>query len=293
VAAIVVLGRGRAGARLRRQALVAGAGVAALAAVLYLPVGWLTGWPLLLANPYVARLAPAFFWAQLLPYYVPVTVTLLYGRAVLGWPLLGLLALGPAAVARWASPAWRPAAWLAWVGALAPVPLLLAQGVMPPGRTIYYTVWPALVLAGLALEAVARRWRGPGRAAWALAGALGLGHAGFRVVQQVRIQAAARRDDQCYRQAADWLAARPARRVLITVPGYDLYLAHQARLQHRPLPPLQGPDTRPGARTGYYDYLVLGCSETPPAWLAPHRYQPGFSAGPLRVYQRLGAAPLP
>ncbi|TPG66038.1 hypothetical protein EAH73_11755 [Hymenobacter nivis] len=293
VAALVVLGRGRAAARRRRQALVAGAGVAVLAALLYLPVGWLTGWPLLLANPYVARLAPAFFWQHLLPYYVPVTVTLLYGRAVLGWPLLGLLALGPAAVRRWGAPAWRPAAWLAWAGAVAPVPLLLLQGVMPPGRTLYHTAWPALVLAGLALEAGARRWRGPGRAAWALAGALGLGHAGFRVAQQVRTQAVARRDDQSYRRVADWLAARPPGRVLVGVPGYDLYLAHQARRHRRPLPAMRGPDTRPGVRAGSYDYLVLGRGEALPAWLAPRRYRPGLCTGPLCVYQRAGAGPRP
>ncbi|WP_162549772.1 hypothetical protein [Hymenobacter nivis] len=290
---LVVLGRGRAGARLRCQALVAGAGVAALVALLYLPVGWLTGWPLLLNNPFVARMPPAFFWQRLLPYYVPITVTLLYGRAVLVWPLLGLLAMGPAAVARWAPPAWRPAAWLAWAGTVAPVPLLLAQGVMPPGRTLYHTVWPALVLAGLALEAVTRRWQGPGRTAWALAGALGLGHAGFRVAQQVRTQAAARRDDQSYQQASEWLIARRPRRVLIDVPGYALYLAHQAWLQHRPPPAMQGPETRPSVRTGSYDYLVLSRGEAPPAWLTPNHYRAELCTGPLCVYQRLDAMPRP
>lgn len=287
VATLLFAARGPASARLRRQVLVASAGVSVLSAVLYLPVGLLTGWPLLFANPFVAPMAPAFFWEQLGSYYLPVLVVNLFGRAAMGWPLLGLLLLGPVVLARWARPGVRPAAWLAWAGVVAALPLLLAQRVMPPARTLHYAVWMTFLLAGMVLEVLAGRLRGRTGTAWVLVAAVGAGYTLLRLGRQpARLLLAAQQYDHLSLQAESWLSAQHPRRIFTTVPGYELYLRHRARVAGRSFPWVQGPALPPAESRGTtYDYLVLYRTQTPPAWLMPHRYRAAFCNELMCVYR--------
>ena len=261
----VLLLAGGPGRQARRwQALLAGAGVAALAALLYLPVGWLSGWALLLANPYVRPLALGTVLARL-PHHWQVVAGGLYGSSALALPVLGVLALAPVAVRAWGHPAWRPWAWVAWAGAVAPWPLLLAQRVLPPARTLHYSAWLVGAVAALALASVARRWPARAPALWAVAFALGGAYAGARLVLRFRVLARTQHDERAWRQAADWLAARPPRPVLTTVPGFEVYLAHRAWVQGQPRPRVRYRAAGPEAFGG--EFLVL--QTRPQALAAP------------------------
>lgn len=292
VMGLLVAARGRGRAPLRRQVLVAAAGAGGLAALLYLPVGWLTGWLLLFANPYVAPMTPAFFWEQLGSYYLPVLMVNLFGRAAMGWPLLGLLVLGPVALARWAQPGARLAAWLAWAGVVAPLPLLLAQRVMPPARTLHYTVWMAFLLAALVLEGLATRLRGRAKTVWVLVAAVGAGYTLLRLARQpARVLAAARQYDHLGLQVEGWLRAQHPRRTFTTVPGYGFYLRHRALMAGRSSPLVEGPALPTAAsRDTIFGYLVLYRTQTPPEWLMPHCYRAAFCNELMCVYRYVGDA---
>ena len=260
--AALLLGGGRNGRQLRPQVLLAGAGVGALAAVLYLPVGWLSGWPLLLANPYVRPLGLGAV-VQQFPHHWQLVAGGIYGSSALALPVLGLLALAPVAVMAWGRVAWRPVAWVAWVAAVAPWPLLVAQRVLPPARTLHYTAWLTCLLAALALHSVARRWPARATALWTLAFVLGAACAGARLANRFQILELTRREDRDWRQAEAWLATQPPRNVLTTVPGYEVFLTHRAWAQGRPRPAIQFVARVPLAPG--HEFLVLKPAEHPSA----------------------------
>lgn len=288
---MLLAGRGRAGALLRRQVLVAGTGVVALAALLYLPVGWLTGWPLLMANPYVARVNSTIFWRNLFSYYLPITIVILYGRAIMGWALLGLLTLAPLAAVKWMPSTLRPSAWLAWAGAAAPLPMLIAQHVMPPARTVHYTVWLVILLVCILLETIATKRGRKLTALWALVGLVGGGYTMIRLTKQAHALAEAQVYDQSCQQAENWLSARHPQRILTTVPGYELYLIHRALAQGKHRPAVQFQNGWPPVRNAIpkvYDYLVLARAEAPPT--RPTPFKARFYNRFFCVYQRLDDA---
>ena len=286
--AALLLAGGRGSRRRRVQTLVAGLGVGALVGLLYLPIGWLSGWHLLLANSYVR---PHDFWAvaRLLPQHWRMTTGELYGTSALALPLLGLLALAPGAVARWGHPALRPLAWVAWAGVVAPWPLLLAQRVLPPARTLHGTAWLAGVLAAVVLASVVRRWPAP--AAWGLAFVLGTAYAGARLTKRFAGWEAVQQQARDWQQAETWLAARPARPVLTTVPGYEVFLTHRAWVRGRPWPAVRFADHAPVAPT--QAYLVLNAPAPTlavPAGLTSYRAV--LHNGSVWVYARYEPAPV-
>lgn len=280
--ALLLAGDSRVRRLLRRQVLVAGVGVSALAAVLYLPIGWLSGWPLLLANPYV-RSQGLGAVVQQFPHHWQLTAGGIYGSSGLALPLLGLLVLAPLAVSAWGRPALRPVAWVAWVGTVAPWPLLLAQRVLPPARTLHYTAWLTCLLAALVLHSVARRWPARATFLWTLAFALSITYAGTRLVKRFQMLEITRREDQDWRQTEAWLATRPARMVLTTIPGYEVFFTHRAWVQGRPRPCIQFVAEVPVAHSG--EFLVLNRPERPLSSLttAGH-YRAAFCNGSLCVY---------
>lgn len=295
VIGLLVGARGRAGTLLRRQVVVASAVVGELAALLYLPVGLLTGWLLLFANPYVVSLTPAFFWGHLGSYYLPMLLVNFFGRAAMGWPLLGLLVLGPVAIIRWAPLSVRLAAWLAWASLLAPLPLLLAQRLMPPARTLHYTAWMTFFLTGLVLEVLASRRPSRGKTLWFLIAAVAAGYTLLRLARQpARSLAEAQRCDYLGQQAESWLRAQHPRRTFTSVPGYSLYLRHRALMAGLSFPSVEGPALLPGtSRDALFDYLVLYRTQPPPPWLKPRSYRAAFCNELLCVYRYVGDARVP
>ena len=91
---LVGFSRGR-GRRRRLQLLhLAGvtAGIALTAGVLYAPIGAVSGWSQLVANPYVRALPSATFWAGLGPYYLLGTASELLGQRGLSAALFVVVA---------------------------------------------------------------------------------------------------------------------------------------------------------------------------------------------------------
>ena len=285
---VLLCARSQSARVLRRQVLLAGCGTGGLALLLYLPVGLLTGWPLLFTNPYVMQRPALEFWPVLIPYYLPVTIALLYGRAILVWPLIGLLTLGPV-LAHFARPALRPVAWLAWLGVLIPCFLFLAQRVMPPARTLHYTVWLVLLLVGVLVDTLSDWSQSRAMALWSIAAMVAGAYALAQTTRFARTVAEAQQQNQRYQQAEQWLRARAAQRVLSTVPGYELYLAHQVMSRHQLRPVIEVPALQRYRSNGLatnYDFLVLKPTETPPIWLSPHRYRVRFRNSLVRIYQQ-------
>ncbi len=287
---VLLLARGRSGRILRRQVLLAGCGTGGLVLLLYLPVGLLTGWHLLLTNPYVMQRPALAFWPILIPYYLPVTVALLYGRELFVWPLIGILMLGPV-LARLARPALRPVAWLAWLGVLIPCFLFLAQRVMPPARTLHYTVWLVMVLVGVLVDTLSDGSQSRVTTLWSLVAVVAGAYALAQTTRFARVVASAQQQYHWYQQAEQWLSARAAQRVLSTVSGYELYLTHRAMLRHQSHPVIEVPALqryRREALSTNYDFLILRPTETPPVWLRPRRYRVRFSNSLIRIYQQDG-----
>ncbi|HEX8507567.1 MAG TPA: hypothetical protein VF630_19550, partial [Hymenobacter sp.] len=280
----LVAAQGRHAHCLRWQVLAAGSAVAILACVLYLPVGWLTGWHLLLANPFVAARPATSYWHDIASYYFPATMLVLYGNAVFSWFLLFFL-VGAVLMLPYARASLKLLGWLSLIGLVAPMPLFLVQHVMPPGRTLHYTVWLTVLLLGVVTDTLSRLV--PVRAAWvwSTVAVLGGGYTLFRLAAQANLLVAARHQEQSHWQAARGLAAQQPGSVLVAVPGFELYLSHRALMEHRPAPHLQVLNQTTPRRN--YDFLVLPLASPPPAWLAWGRYKPLFCNGMLCVYRRV------
>ena len=287
-AAMLLAAPRRTATQLRWQTLLAVVGVGSLAALLYLPVVVLSGWNLLLTNPYVVQMDAANFWGNLTSYYIPTLLTNLYGRTAFVWPVLVLLILAPVILVRWASFSLKLTGWVVWLGVLAPVLLLLAQRVMPPARTLHYTFWMALVLTGIAVEATASRMRKRALSVWIAAFLVGGSYTFVRLAQLSRaLQTTREYDDEC-KAVEQWLRDKHPRSILTTVPAYDLYLVHKAVAAGRLRPAVQNHALRFFNDTPLlwnYDYLVLSHDEQPPTRLTPRLYRAAFCTQHLWVYQ--------
>ena len=256
------------GKRRAAHGLVGGGAILLVTGLLYLPVGLLSGWSALLANPYVERLTATHFWTYFGPYYLWGTVGVLLGSQLVMVPALLLLISGGLwLIRRWAPAAWWPVAALAWTTTLVPLPLMILQQVFAPPRTLHYVVFFVLLLAMLLFEAAVRRARLTGRLAWLGLGLLLTAYAGYRIPRQANTLVV----DRAFRNQAlhvdRWLRAQRPRRILTGLNGYNLYLRHLAIVRRQPLLPVrlvgENPATFPS------DYFMLMRGRTLPAWVRP------------------------
>ncbi|MGI4762181.1 MAG: hypothetical protein ACRYF0_15845 [Janthinobacterium lividum] len=264
----LLLGFGRQPVRLRRLKLahLAGAtlGIAAVALVLYAPVGAVTGWPALLANRYVARHAWPEFSQGLGPWLLGTATELLGQRGLSAAAYCLVLGLAPVAL-RWGRlPA--PARRLGWLllGQLGLwLPLVLVQRVYPPARTLLPGLLAFFLLLALVGQAAWVRgggvWPQLRRAghgassvpASCLALALGLaGYGGYRLHREQAVLGQQLRQQQQLRRAYDWLRGQPLRRIWVEPRAYAIFWQHYAlSAGQRPLP-LVGVYDAPGAQPG-------------------------------------------
>jgi hypothetical protein len=269
------------------QALVAGVGVVLLAIALYLPVGMLSGWAALVANPYVAQLTTAHFWQYFGPYYLWGTVGALLGQPAATVPLLlGLLLLGPLLVWRWALPAWRPVVALGCAVVLGLLPLLMVQRVFAPPRTVHYVGFFIVILCTLLLEAVVRQLRLRAGWAWAAGAVIVLGYGSYRLPSQARGLLADQQFRKQAQQASQWLRRQHPRHVFTNAYGYNLYIRHLALAgRQQPLPvQLQGD----GPIANSYDYLMLLRGQPLPVWAALQPYRLAYLHADLAIYRLTG-----
>jgi hypothetical protein len=263
----LLLGATQAPARVRRlrlaQLAVATLGVAAVATVLYAPVGAVSGWPALLANPYVARHAWPEFRLHIGPFLVGTATELLGQRGLSTVAYCLVLGLTPLALRGGRLPVpTRRLGWLLWLQLGLWLPLVLGQHVYPPARTLLLVLLAFFLLVAIGVQALWRvlaNWAGLRGWLRPLGGGLRLpvlalalaGYGGYRLYREQAIITHLTQQQQQLRHAYAWLRAQPGlRRIWVEQRLYGLWWHHYAlEAGQHPLP-LVVPDDVPGAGPG-------------------------------------------
>ncbi|QKG56431.1 hypothetical protein GKZ68_07170 [Hymenobacter sp. BRD128] len=273
---------GRAGRVQLGHLVVATLGIMAVAGVLYAPVGAVSGWPALLANPYVARHAWPEFRQGIAPWLLGTATELLGQRGLSAAAYCLVLGLAPVALraGRLPEPP-RRLGWLLWLQLGLWLPLVLGQRVYPPARTLLVVLLAFFVLLAILLQAAWVRFRasragsGPG-GRWqplALLAVLGA-YGGYRLHREQAIIGQLAQQQQQLHAAYGWLQSQALPRIWVEPRAYALYWHHYAlSAGQRPLPlvvPYDAPGAGP-APTGEVEVLKPG--EYPAADRRPARYR--------------------
>ncbi|GAB3583794.1 hypothetical protein [Hymenobacter daeguensis] len=268
--------------------------VGVLTALLYAPVGLVSGWSRLLSNPYIAAKTPAQFW--------PTYRAFLYesGAALFG---PGLRLSGPAWLAlagaggivsyfllgRRRTAPQHAAAQLAALLLLLPLLLMMLQRVYAPLRVLLYLTYfgyllPALWLQRLPFGRLIRaRWQSP----LLLLAVLGL--SGWRLYDNRAQARILRHETHQIAAAYRWLRAQPMpagqpRRVWLHAIFHELFFAHYE--QQEPAARRDQLLSRPAPMAGGFDYLVIGRRpedlKLPPP---PPGYQARYHDDLVTIYQ--------
>lgn len=260
------------------------------AALLYAPVGVVSGWGRLLANSYVTPVSWAAFRATALANIYEKTQEL-FGlvRPVL---LVGaaLLALVPLAAWRGRLNATeRSLAWVTWALLLVPVAVIIVQRTYPPTRVVVYLAYFGFLLVALGLWLGAKRWQvNPSpRIQLFLAAAVVLVAAALRVPEVLGRIRSSQHEEIQLTQAWQWLQARQPRRVMLG--SYEIFFYHYAVRDHQRVILANRPT--PGL---LYDYLILPPKEqAPPGWTRPLPYHAVFRNDLVSIFALPAATPSP
>ncbi len=267
----------------------AGAIIGAIAAVLYAPVGCVSGWPSLLANRYLAPYAWAAFWRTLPAYAYEVA------DALLGLVRPGLIAsavllgLTPLLLLRGTlPPRQRWLLWSCWALLLVPAIVMAAERRFIPARALMYATYFLYLLGALLADYAATRWRG--RGATRLPIALLLILLLFRVAMlagQVPALLRSRDETAAVARAYRWLLTQPPGPVFLGASYHDILFHHYALLDHRPL--TLHAQRRVGTR---YQFIVWAKGQplARPAWASALPYRLAYQDTLATIYQ-LGPAP--
>lgn len=242
--------------------------IALTTAILYTPVGAVTGWAALLHNPYVRPLSAAEFGSGLGAYLTEAATRLWgQGRLTLGW--LALLAVGVPLLLRRASPARRAMGWLSYAVVFLPLPLMALQRVYVPGRALLPAMLFSLVLLALVVEAAAapvvaqlpKHWQRAARQHYpVLLAGLVLAYGAYRFAREATgMRALAGRYTVLQQQHA-WLRAQHPERVWLdslsrTYQG--IYWHHWGLVRVAPLPLLVAPKLPQVAAGPGREYVVF------------------------------------
>jgi hypothetical protein len=261
---------------------VATVGIAGVALVLYAPIGAVSGWPALLANPYVARQAWPEFRGAVGPFLVGTATELLGQRGLSAAAYCLLVLLVPVALWRGQLPApTRRLGWLLYAQLGLWLPLSVAQHVLPPARTLLLVLLAFFVLAALLGQVAWARWQAVVAAKPGLrlaAGTVGLrlvalvlvlgAYGGYRLQREQVVMQVHTQQQVALRQAYAWLRTQPLRRVWVEPRAYALFWQHYAlSAGQRPLPlrvVYDVPAARPGL-VGEVEALPAGASPEVPA----------------------------
>jgi hypothetical protein len=262
--------------------MVATLGILVVAVVLYAPVGAVSGWPALLANPYVARHPWAEFRQGIGSFLVGTATELLGQRGLSAAAYCLVLGFAPVAL-RWGRlpEPTRRLGWLLWLQLGGWLPLVLGQRVYPPARTLLFVLLAFFLLTAILLQAawVVRPW-----AKWA-GWSLGLrlrplflvlvlgAYGSYRLHREQAIIRELTRQQQQLREAYDWLQSQAPRRVWVEPRAYALFWHHFALTAGQPPLPLVVPYDAPGAGPGLVGEVeALKVGEYPAAAQRTARY---------------------
>lgn len=266
-----------------RQLAGAGLVIGTTTAVLYAPVGCVSGWPRLLGNRYLASVAQPAFW-RTLPAYAYEASSALLGPARPALLLTAAL-MGAAPLLLLRAPLSAPVRWLAWVGwamLAAPVVLMLGQRVFIPARALTYVVFFWVLLAAVGAEYAATRW--PGR--WAARAPVGflfllLTLRAAELAGQVPDLLRSRDREAAVGRAYQWLLAQSRGPVYLSAPYHALAFYHYGLLHHRPLTL----HSKPVAGVRYAYLVCLRPHATPPSWVNAAAYRRAYQDELVIIYQ--------
>ncbi|UOQ96011.1 hypothetical protein MUN81_12135 [Hymenobacter sp. 5317J-9] len=253
-----------------------------LTALLYFPVGCISGWTRLLANRYLQAHSLAAFLISSKAYLYEAA-GLLYGPPRGALLLWAALTLGtPAVLARAeVGPRARWLAGLCWALVLVPVPLMLARQFYIPARVLLFTTYFLYVLLALAADWA---WRQQARR-WLSLVATGAIMVIFAVklmaiVAQVPVLLRSRARAQEVARAYTWLSRQPAGPVFVGASYHGLLFYHLGLLEHRSLPLHYAP-------RGPMRYVVWGKDQpnSLPEWAKSLPLQPGYSDEMVFIYR--------
>jgi len=275
------------------QLAVATLGIAVGAAVLYAPVGAVSGWPALLANRYVARHEWAEFCRGIGPFLLTTASELLGQRGLSALAYAGVLALAPLAL--WWRGGRAPArrlGWLLYAQLGLWLPLAVVQQVYPPARTLLLVLLAFFLLLALGGRALAGRWLARRVGPWApvLLGGVLAAYGGYRLHREQAVIAQQTRQQALLQRAYGWLRTHPARRIWVDARPCAITWEHYAlRAGQRPLPVVVLDDVPAGQLGAAGDVLVLTTSAAPGR---PVRYQEGaLRIGPVAAGQPVAPRP--
>ncbi len=262
------------------QVVLVGTTVGAVSALLYLPVIGISGWPRLVGNPYVAKLAATFFWPNYLG-YLRNLADMLAGNGRLGLVAGGLVVLGPALLRLLPRPA-RLVAALAWLLLVGPLVLMAVQQVLVPARVLLYLSCFGCLLGSLGLIDLLARLRVPDRYQLGLGLLLALAYGTYQFERQLAPHQAEVREAAQMQEAYAWLTGWGGQRILLAAPSYELFFQHYAQQERRPL--LLHSRPVPHQR---YNFAIQGRGDDPlPAWVRPPLYTPVYENNFVVIYGR-------
>jgi hypothetical protein len=264
--------------------VVVSVGMGLVAAVLYAPVGAVSGWPALLANRYVARHEWAEFRPGFGPFLVITAAELLGQQGLSAAAYVLLLALAPLALSVGCLPAsTRRLGWLAYAQLGVWLPVAALQGVYPPARTLLLVLLAFFLLLLLSGQALLARWQPALASTYARSAAwrplLGIGlllaaYGCYRLArEQIVIQLRVTEQTGLRRDYA-WLRAQPLRRVWVEPRAYAIFWQHYALSAGQSPLPLVVVDDVPSLKpTTHAEVEVLKVAPAPPRPAQPVRYR--------------------
>ncbi|WP_033370389.1 hypothetical protein [Hymenobacter norwichensis] len=257
--------------------------VGAATVLLYWPVGCVSGWRQLVGNRYVVALPDAVFWPQY-PRQLRILADTLAGNNRVGLVAgTGLLLAGPVCF-RLLPGANRSLAALAWLLLALPLPLIAAQKVQTPARTLFYTTFFACTLGSLLATALLTWLRMPKRRQLVLGLAVVGAYGGNQLRQELASHYDQVREQNQMEATYAWLVqqGKGNPRVLLAAPDYELFFRHYAQQESRPLLLHITPAPRQT-----YDFTVQGWRDAPlPAWALPPYYVPVYRNRFVVIYAR-------
>ena len=263
-----------------RELVWAGLIIALISALLYAPVGVVSGWNRLVGNRYVTTRAAAQFWPSFRAVLYEMAAELFGPSLRLSGPAwLALAGLGGVAAHRLlpAGPR-RQTALVAWALLATPLLLMAIQRVYMPTRALLYLALfgylLVALLATLAWQYVTRTFPLAKRQ-WPLVVAAVLGLGSYRLWQNQAQLRYSRTEAHAFEQAYKWLSTHPRpaygpARVWLHAPLQALFFAHYNQLAAGPRPLLTTQNTSWPAED--YDFIVLD-NRHPKAATAP---TPGY-----------------
>ena len=284
----------RRGPNLARLVL-ATASIGTTTALLYAPVGAVSGWPMLLHNSYVQSLSWPEFWRGFYDPYLLSMASQLWGQGRGSLLLLGSLALVGAVALRRVPQPLRRLGWLSYALVFLPLLLLLAQRVYVPARALLPSALFSFVLLALLLQEGIKYWqskrnaqRMPGWSYLLVVVLVTAAYGTYRLRREATgMRAIAAQHGHLRRQHAWLRAQRPTRVWLdsLSRPYQGIYWYHVGVLNHGRLPLAVArrlPALATGSRREYAVFYRAGGTAPPPLLQAQ---QPAYVDDYIQVWR--------